>query len=85
MKYKIYFDVIQCNRFYSNFMRACDLGGITDVGVKGVLSYVTTTEPTKEYIEKMTKVIESTKQEKSLEAYFVNVKLNRIELAEGEE
>jgi hypothetical protein len=82
MKYKIYFDVIKCNRFYSNFMRACDLGGITDVGVKGVLSYTTTTEPTKEYIEKMTKALESTKQEKSLGEYFANVKLNRIEIEE---
>lgn len=83
MKYKLYFDVIQCDRFCSNFIRNCDLG-IDDYGVGATVSFTTETEPTEEYIEKMIKILEKTKEEKSLEKYFVCVKLNRVELVKGE-
>lgn len=83
MKHKLVFDVIQCDRFCSNFIRNCDLG-IDHYGVAGKISFTTETEPTDEYIEKMIKQIEKTKEEKSLEKYFVDVKLNRIELVKGE-
>ena len=79
MKYKLVFDVIQCDRVYSNFIRGCDLG-ISDYGVVGKVSFSTETEPTDEYIDKIIKILEKTKEEKSLEKYFVNVKLNRIEV-----
>lgn len=78
MKYKLYFDCIMCDRLYSGFIRACDLG-ISAVGTQGTISFTTKTEPTEEYIEKMIKVLESTKEEKGLKSYYTNVKLNRIE------
>lgn len=84
MKYKLYFNVIMCDRFCSNFIKGCDLG-IEEYGVTGTVSFITETEPTNEYVEKMIKILEKTKEEKTLEKYFVNVKLDRIEIVEKEE
>ena len=81
MKYKLYFNVIICDRFCSNFIKNCDLG-IEEYGVAGTVSFTTQTEPTNEYIERIIKHLEKTKEEKTLEKYFVNVKLNRIEVVE---
>ena len=63
-------------------MRACDLGGITDVGVGGELSFITKEKPTKEYIELMENVINSTKENKDLEYYYTNTKYIRCEVIE---
>ena len=79
MKYKLFFDVILCDRFCSNFIRVCNLG-ISDYGVAGIVSFTTETEPTDEYIEKIIEQLEKTKEEKSLKFYYANVKLNRIEV-----
>lgn len=79
MKYKLYFDVIVCDRLYSDLIRACDLG-IEHYGARSMISFTTTTEPTDDYVEKMIKQLEKTKEEKSLKQYYVDVKLNRIEV-----
>lgn len=42
-------------------------------------------EPTKENIEKIEKLLESSKQEKSLGAYYRNVKFNRAEIVTVED
>ena len=78
-KYKVYLSAIKCNRFYSNFMRACDLG-IDDVGVKVEISFTIEQEPTKEVIDKIIFAHEQAKYNRDLTEYFINVKLNRIEL-----
>lgn len=78
-KYKVYLSAIKCNRFYSNFMRACDLG-IDDIGVRVEISFTIEQEPTKEVIDKIIFAHEQAKYNKDLEEYFVNVKLNRIEV-----
>lgn len=78
-KYKIYLSAIKCNRFYSNFMRACDLG-INDIGVKVEISFTIEQEPTKEVIDKIIFAHEQAKYNRDLTEYFINVKLNRIEV-----
>ena len=79
MKYKLFFDVIKCDRFCSNFIKTCDLG-ISDYGVAGIVSFTTEIEPTEKYIEKIIIQLEKTKEEKSLKSYYANIKLNRIEV-----
>ena len=59
MKYRYYFPAIQCNRAYSNFIKSCDLG-ITDVGIPIEISFLTDTEPKKDNIEKIEKLLNST-------------------------
>jgi len=81
MMYKYYFKAIQCHKWYSNFMRACDLG-IDDAGISVEISFVTDQKPTKENKEKIIKILEKTKEEKSLETCFVNVKFIRCEVLE---
>lgn len=83
MEYKLFFTALMCNRLCSKFMKMCDLG-VEDVGVEVVMSFVTPTKPTKEYIDKIIKTLESTKNYKELEKYFVNVKLDRIEVVADE-
>ena len=78
-KYKIYLSAIKCNRFYSNFMRACDLG-IDDIGVKVEISFTIEQELTKEVIDKIIFAHEQAKYNRDLTEYFINVKLNRIEV-----
>ena len=78
-KYKVYLSAIKCNRFYSNFMRACDLG-IDDIGVRVEISFTMEQEPTKEIIGKIIFVHEQAKYNRDLTEYFINVKLNRIEV-----
>ena len=65
-------------------MRACDLG-IEDVGINVDISFVTDKKPTKKNIEKVIKIFEKTKEEKSLEAYFTNVKFVRAEIIIGDD
>lgn len=79
MKYKYYLSAIQCNRFYSNIMRSFDLG-IEDVGLKGEISFITDKKPIKENIDKIEKLLNSTKEEKSLSSYYRNVKFIRVEV-----
>lgn len=79
MKYKYFLSAIQCNRLYSDFMRICDLG-IDSVGVRIEISFVTGKEPTKDNINKIEKLLESSKDEKSLSSYYANVKFIRAEV-----
>lgn len=79
MKYKYYLTAIQCNRLYSNFMRGLDLG-IDDVGVNIQISFITDKEPTKENTDKIEKLLESSKEEKSLDSYYRNVKFQKAEI-----
>lgn len=79
MKYKYYLSVLQCNRDYSDFMRAMDLG-ITDVGINMQMSFITDKEPNQENIEKIEKLLNSTQQEKSLKCYYRNVKFIKAEV-----
>lgn len=79
MKYKYFLSAIQCNRLYSDFMRSCDLG-IDSVGVRIEISFVTGKEPTKDNINKIEKLLESSKDEKSLSSYYANVKFIRAEV-----
>lgn len=59
--------------------------GIEAVGANVSISFVTDKEPTKEYIEKIEKLLESSKEEKSLLSYYLNVKFVRAEVFFGEE
>ena len=79
MKYKYYLSAIQCNRSYSNFMRSCGLG-IEDVGINIEISFITDKEPIKENTEKIEKLLNSTKEEKSLSSYYRNVKFIKAEV-----
>ena len=79
MMYKYYFTAIQCNRWYSNFIRVCGLG-INEVGVNIEISFITDKEPTKQNTEKIEKLLESSKEEKSLSSYYRNVKFKKAEI-----
>lgn len=59
--------------------------GIEAVGVNVSISFVTDKEPTKENIERIEKLLESSKDEKSLSSYYANVKFIRAEVVLGEE
>ena len=59
--------------------------GISDVGVNVEISFITDKEPTKENIEKIEKLLESSKEEKSLSSYYATVKFIRAEVVLGEE
>ena len=59
--------------------------GIEAVGVNVSISFVTNKEPNKENIEKIEKLLESSKDEKSLSSYYTNVKFTRAEVFLGEE
>mgnify|MGYP006990038909 FL=1 len=59
--------------------------GIESVGVNVLISFVTDKEPTKENIEKIEKLLESSKEEKSLSSYYATVKFIRAEVLLGEE
>lgn len=54
--------------------------GIDDVGVNIQISFVTDKEPTKENIEKIEKLLESSREGKSLSSYYRNVKFIRAEV-----
>lgn len=81
MKYKIYLNAIQCDRFLSNMIRAFDLG-ISEYGTPVIISFTIDKEPTKEIVQKIIDCHIKTKEEKSLKTYLSNVSLNRIELKE---
>ena len=59
--------------------------GIDSVGVNVTISFITDKEPTKENIEKIEKLLESSRDEKSLSSYYLNVKFNRAEIVIKEE
>ena len=54
--------------------------GIEAVGANVSISFVTDKEPTKENIEKIEKLLESSKNEKSLSSYYADVKFIRAEV-----
>jgi len=72
MVYKLYFDVVICDKQMSDFMRACDL--CDGIGVRATISIKSTIKPTEEYIKKLTKTLENTKNHNELKQYFVDVK-----------
>ena len=78
-KYKIYLNALQCNRFYCNFIRSCDLG-IDYYGVPIEISFTTNKEPTKEFIQKIIELLETSKNEQKLEWFFSDIKLKKVEL-----
>lgn len=59
--------------------------GIEAVGVNVLISFVTDKKTTKENIEKIEKLLESSKEEKNLSSYYTNVKFIRAEVVLGEE
>ena len=79
MTYKYYFNAILCDRFCCNFIKACDLG-INEYGEAITISFKTNTEPTKKNIDKIEKILNSTKNEKSLDKYYANVKFEKAEI-----
>lgn len=81
MTYKLVFEAILCDRFISNFMRCANVG-IEHVGIGQTISFTTESEPTDEYIKKMIKVFESTKDKKTLKQYYTCVKHVRTEIVE---
>ena len=78
-QYKYYFDVILCDKTLCSFIRGCDLG-IEEYGTSGTVSFVTNTEPTQENIDKIINVLYQAKYEKSLNMYYGNIALNRVEV-----
>ena len=79
MKYRYYLSAVQCNRLYCNFIKSCDLG-IDSAGVPITISFVTDREPTKEIIEKIERLLNSSEQEESLSCYYKCVKFLRAEV-----
>ena len=59
--------------------------GVSDIGINVEISFITDEEPTKENIEKIEKLLESSKEEKSLSSYYANVKFIRAEVVLEEE
>lgn len=55
------------------------------MGINVEISFITDTEPTKENIEKIEKLLESSKEEKSLSSYYAKVKFVKAEVVLGEE
>jgi len=53
---------------------------VEDVGVKIQISFITDKEPTKEIIEKIEKLLNSSQSEKSLSSYYRNVKFIKAEV-----
>lgn len=54
--------------------------GITDVGIPMTISIDTDKKPTGKYLNKLTKILENTKNEKSLISYYTNVKFVTCEV-----
>ena len=59
--------------------------GVNDIGINIEISFITDKEPTKENIEKIEKLLESSKEEKSLSSYYAKVKFIRAEVVLEEE
>ena len=59
--------------------------GVNDIGINVEISFITDKEPTKENIEKIEKLLESSKEEKSLSSYYASVKFIRAEVVLEEE
>lgn len=79
MQYKYIFSALQCDKFISKFMRACDVG-VEDVGIGVQISFLSDKKLTDKQIKKTIEYLESSKDNKELEKYFTNVKLKSIEL-----
>ena len=54
--------------------------GIDDVGIRIEISFITDKEPIQENIEKIKKLLESSKEEKSLSSYYRGVNFIRAEV-----
>ena len=78
-QYKYYFDVILCDKTLCSFIRGCDLG-IEEYGTKGEVSFISDAEPTQENIDKIINALNQAKYEKSLNIYYGNITLNRVEV-----
>ena len=78
-QYKYYFDVILCDKMLCAFIRGCDLG-IDEYGTKGEVSFISDAEPTQENIDKIISILYQAKYEKSLNMYYGNITLNRVEV-----
>lgn len=83
MQYKYIFSAIQCDKFISKFMRACDVG-VDDVGIVVQISFLSNKQLTDEQVKKTIESFESSKDNKELEKYLTSVKLKSIELIENE-
>ena len=79
MTYKYYFNAILCDKFCCNFIRGCDLD-IDEYGKAITISFKTNTMPTKKNIDKIEKLLNSTKNEKSLDKYYANAKFEKAEI-----
>lgn len=77
-RYKVVFDVIECDRIPNTFMNNCGFSG--DYGIKKQLSYVTSTKPTMKYINNMIDKLNSTKEHREFDVYYAGVSLNRVEV-----
>lgn len=78
-RYKVVLNILICNRGQHDFMECCGFGDV-DYGIKGQVSYSTTTKPTKKYIEKMVSTINSTKDHREFDTYYTAAKLCRVEV-----
>ena len=77
-KYRYYFNAILCDRFCCNFIKGCDLG-IDNYGIAITISFITDIKPIKRNITKIETILNSTKNEKSLDTYYVNTKFEKVE------
>lgn len=79
MQYNLYFRALMCDRFVCDFMKACDLG-VDGVGVECEICLTVNDMP--KDIHKIEELLESTKDNKELEKYYMNVKHIRTEIIE---
>lgn len=79
MKYRYFLSALECDRFYSNFMKACDLG-IEHVGIPIEISFVTDKKPTEANKNMIEKILEETIKNKKLDRYYTQVKFLRAEV-----
>jgi hypothetical protein len=77
-RYKVVFDVVECDRIPNTFMNNC--GFSEDYGIKKQISYVTSTKPTNKYINTMIDKMNCTKDCEEFNVYYAGVSLNRVEV-----
>lgn len=80
--YKYFFSCLICDKFCSNFMRACQLG-ITDVGIKAIISFISDLEPNQNNIERIKNLLLSSKNAK-IDSYYANVSFESVEIVLSE-
>ena len=79
MQYRYCFKALQCDKFISKFMRACDVG-VVDVGVRVSISFISDKQLTNEEIEKVKEYLEKSKQSDELDKYLTGVELETVSL-----